>query len=80
MASDIPSFCNKVCTCIGLHDSGSDSEVSDSPFAEPTAYLKRIIRRASKESLLGSNDLQRAEMSQWIYFSLRDWMYLACCH
>lgn len=71
MASDIPSFCNKVCTCIGLHDSGSDSEVSDSPFAEPTAYLKRIIRRASKESLLGSNDLQRAEMSQWIYFSLK---------
>lgn len=71
MISDIPSFCSKVCTCIGLHDLGDDSDVSDSPFAEPTAYLMRIIRRSSKESLLGSNDLQRAEISQWIYFSLK---------
>lgn len=71
MTSDIPSFCDKVCTCIGLHGLDSDSDCSESPFAEPTAYLKRIVRRASKESLLGSNDLQCAEISQWIYFSLK---------
>jgi methionine--tRNA ligase beta chain len=71
ISGDIPSFCSKVCTYIGLHDLGDDSDVSDSTFAEPTAYLIRIIRRASKECLLGSNDLQRAEISQWIYFSLK---------
>jgi len=77
MARDIPSFCNKVCACIGLCDFSSDASSSDSssssPVAEPISLLKRIIKKASREqSLLGTNDLQRAEISQWIYFSLKE--------